>query len=1099
MYRPPMRSLTALLTATFALAMSLFATDFPTVKAPLPAVTTAQGGAVPATDLRNYFEVTSIQGQVVQFRTTQGNYNVELFAAAAPLSVPNFLVYVNAGRYVNTFIHRSDVGLGVIQGGGYTITQQSPLQVGRIPADPPIALESSLLNTRGTLAMARTSDPNSATSEWFINTDDNSTSLPAGTAGGYAVFGRVTGTGMTVVDAIAALPTANFGGAFTTLPLSGYSGSGTPLPQNFINVNAAEAIPIFPASAGQNSVVSFSITGNTNPALVTATVSGSTLNLALATGQSGISDLAVTATDTNGTAVQNTFRLTVVPPEIVVEQPAGADLADNGSRSFPLVNEGASSDLVFTVKNTGAADLLLDGTPKVSVNGADAGMFSVIAQPSSPVAPSGGSTTFTVRFSPTSGGAKSAALHIANNDGDEAPFDINLTGTANTLPVLTLPSSPFFVEATSPLGATVTFVVTANDAEDGALAPNVSPLSGSDFPIGDTTVNVSATDSKGAQRTGSFVVRVRDSIAPIVTPPPNQTVVPATAIGTVVNYPAATATDAVGVASLTYSKASGTSFPLGVTTVTVTAKDAANNTTVQTFTVTVAFVRPSTTTLNIGARSGEPAPGAGTGALPAGTLLGTFGPPAVNDFRRMAARVSMFAGSTALGGIYTEDDAGARSLIAFAGGPVPGVSAAGATFKTFLDPVIAPDGSVAFVGKVEGGGIAPNADSGVWTNAFGTGLQLALRENSDVPGLPAGSRLKSVSSVSLRNGELVALLTLKVRPGVVKEGNDMVLLRMTSPTAATVLLREGRVLAGIGGSKVLQFSVLSPALGSPGNGRWHAEGFLLAKATLVDGRALLVKIAPDGIATPLLSIADAATPVAPDAKWKAFGLPAVSGSGTGFAVMAMLKPLRGGVLATDNSALLSSTDGTAWSVFARENGAVPGTSGGLLYGSFFDPLVNDMGEVAFLATLQGGGITPANQTALVAGPGGGPHIVARLGSPVPDELGAATAAVVSKFISVALPGGPGAGAVFLAKTSGGDTTAANSLALWAVDSQGKVRRLLRTGGAITPGGSPLTGLTLLNATNGSFGVTRSFNATGSIALLATFADGSQALLRADIP
>jgi hypothetical protein len=169
------------------------------------------------------------------------------------------------------------------------------------------------------------------------------------------------------------------------------------------------------------------------------------------------------------------------------------------------------------------------------------------------------------------------------------------------------------------------------------------------------------------------------------------------------------------------------------------------------------------------------------------------------------------------------------------------------------------------------------------------------------------------------------------------------------------------------------------------------------------------------------------------------------------------------------------------------------------YAGFFDPFVNEAGHVAFLATLQGAGVNSANEMALFSGPANDPQLIARLGDPVPDESGATTTAVWSKLITSALPSGPGAGPVFLAKTSGGDTNTENKLGLWAVDSQGTVRRLLRTGDALTSGGSPITSLKLLTAANGAFGVTRSFNGSGSVALVATFEDGTQALLRVDIP
>ena len=172
---------------------------------------------------------------------------------------------------------------------------------------------------------------------------------------------------------------------------------------------------------------------------------------------------------------------------------------------------------------------------------------------------------------------------------------------------------------------------------------------------------------------------------------------------------------------------------------------------------------------------------------------------------------------------------------------------------------------------------------------------------------------------------------------------------------------------------------------------------------------------------------------------------------------------------------------------------------GPLYATFFDPVLNDSGEVAFLAMLQGTGIKAANKTGLFGGAPASLRLLARLGDKAPDEAGTATAAVWSKFISHALPSGPGAGAVFLAESSGGGTTAKNKLALWAVDSGGTLRRLLRTNDSLAPEGPAITKLTLLTAVLGAFGSTRSFNATGSVALLATFADKTQALLRVDVP
>ncbi|HUS37001.1 MAG TPA: ice-binding family protein [Verrucomicrobiae bacterium] len=115
-------------------------------------------------------------------------------------------------------------------------------------------------------------------------------------------------------------------------------------------------------------------------------------------------------------------------PEIAVEQPAGSDIGDAGSKDFGSVVTGANASLTFTIRNTGAADLSGLG---MTIDGADASSFSVTGNPTAPVTP-GGNTTFTVRFAPTATGAKTATLHIANNDTDENPFDITLTGVGTS-------------------------------------------------------------------------------------------------------------------------------------------------------------------------------------------------------------------------------------------------------------------------------------------------------------------------------------------------------------------------------------------------------------------------------------------------------------------------------------------------------------------------------------------------------------------------------------------------------------------------------------------------------------------------------------------
>lgn len=142
--------------------------------------------------------------QTVMLSTNLGDIVVQLDAAKAPKTVENFLQYVKSGHYNGTVFHRV-IGDFMIQGGGMTA------DLVQKPTRAPIPLESrnGLSNERGTIAMARTSVPNSATSQFFINLVDNSrlnaANMPDGN--GYAVFGRVL-SGMDVVDKIGALPTA---------------------------------------------------------------------------------------------------------------------------------------------------------------------------------------------------------------------------------------------------------------------------------------------------------------------------------------------------------------------------------------------------------------------------------------------------------------------------------------------------------------------------------------------------------------------------------------------------------------------------------------------------------------------------------------------------------------------------------------------------------------------------------------------------------------------------------------------------------------------------------------------------------------------------
>jgi len=145
----------------------------------------------------------------VKFQTSLGDFVVELNPEKAPKTVENFLQYVKAKHYDGTIFHRVIPNF-MVQGGGYTVKYDQKIM------RPPVVLEANngLKNDLGTIAMARTNEPNSATSQFFINVKDNAALNARGPADGYTVFGRVV-SGMETIMKIKDVPTGP-GGPFPT-------------------------------------------------------------------------------------------------------------------------------------------------------------------------------------------------------------------------------------------------------------------------------------------------------------------------------------------------------------------------------------------------------------------------------------------------------------------------------------------------------------------------------------------------------------------------------------------------------------------------------------------------------------------------------------------------------------------------------------------------------------------------------------------------------------------------------------------------------------------------------------------------------------------
>jgi cyclophilin family peptidyl-prolyl cis-trans isomerase len=149
----------------------------------------------------------------VQVVTSMGNFTIELNPERAPLTVANFLAYVDQGHYTNTLIHRA-VSNFVIQGGGFNVDYTPKAAPAKVPNES----GNGLSNVRGTVGLARTADPHGGNAQFYVNVNDNAALDPNASRWGYAVFGKVV-AGMEVVDKISNVATGAHGAIKEETPL----------------------------------------------------------------------------------------------------------------------------------------------------------------------------------------------------------------------------------------------------------------------------------------------------------------------------------------------------------------------------------------------------------------------------------------------------------------------------------------------------------------------------------------------------------------------------------------------------------------------------------------------------------------------------------------------------------------------------------------------------------------------------------------------------------------------------------------------------------------------------------------------------------------
>lgn len=201
------------------------------------------------------FATAAQANTIVRVSTTYGDFSIELFDTVTPVTVKNFLNYVNRGTFNGSYFHRLERGF-VLQGGGYRFQPfVGPIA---LQQDPPIVNEFKVSNTRGTVAMAKLGgDPNSATNQWFVNLADNNANLDAQN-GGFTAFGRVLGNGMNVLDTINAQSGVfSLGQTHTQLPLASYEAFTAVKASNFITMTTqvvqrySESLAVFESQSGK--------------------------------------------------------------------------------------------------------------------------------------------------------------------------------------------------------------------------------------------------------------------------------------------------------------------------------------------------------------------------------------------------------------------------------------------------------------------------------------------------------------------------------------------------------------------------------------------------------------------------------------------------------------------------------------------------------------------------------------------------------------------------------------------------------------------------------------------------------------------------------
>ncbi len=565
-------------------------------------------------------------------------------------------------------------------------------------------------------------------------------------------------------------------------------------------------------------------------------------------------------------------------------------------------------------------------------------------------------------------------------------------------------------------------------------------------------------------------------------------------------------TDANGVASASQSPPPGTILN-STTHVILTATDNAGNQAVMEFDVIVRPTTPPRVASLVAGPQGDFAPGAGTrDGPPSGARLSSFGLPAIDDDGQIAYLGRWGAGRASGQALFTD-----LCLVKVGDHLDPGVPEE--AVRSLSDPVI-DRGRVASVARFRGGPAA-RAEAILAFDPDGT-RRIAAR-GGDSATLDF-AKFKSFKSVALAGDYLAFLAQLAPGTGIAPRtsaANDLGIWVKDGANLPRLMLREGQVLPALAGNRTIAtLASFAPGNGSAGCGRgWLVElpdgsARVLARVTFKEDKSqAIVAVETSNPVRPIIisqtGVADnAASPTGTDLTFASLGLPA----GNALEQTAFLGSLtagRGQVTRGDARGIFlePAVDGPSTAIARLGAGfAVDG----LAFTSFKDPVLAADGGLAFPATVKGANVRGlAARTLWWQPPGDSLRLLAQAGvaaGGVPTDL--PTGAQWKSFSSLAIAANRGPLFTGTLVSGKGGVTTRDAGGVWATDFNGEIRTLFRTNDPIDLGGGTvktLRSFSLLKATVGNAGVTRSFNQSQQLVWLATFTDKSQAIVISEVP